>query len=349
MDICEIMVEKDFYKLGNDDISGLIKALNLGLNKENETKSYLYEKRREIFKASELAQQIILNKVFAGRTSIKWYKLINMTDEIKSEIISKINKLDYFDNNITSKMKLDNLEGPSCYTCINQMEGVYIFRFIVPDREKTEFDGINLTRKRNNKNIIVVLNLNCNLIEVRSDCRTANKIIEKLRLDLVLTNVIDYNFTLSIEELKDKLNARFKNVKSIPNTNIELTLEDTESLVGTLNILDEYFIDKDSEKLLNGLNSIDFETDELVFTQILLAGMEKIGISVREDSEEDMANQPMYKLLEKFITNQSGYLRFKNPEDDQYYTIQVGLTTNSINFLSDSTESAINYLQNMLI
>ena len=77
--------------------------------------------------------------------------------------------------------------------------------------------------------------------------------------------------------------------------------------------------------------------------------MSTIGMGTREDIQEDLSNQPLNSLLKEYMNNQSGFINFILEYDNKSYTIQVGVTTNSINFRTYSTEECIGYIRNMTI
>lgn len=347
MDIKNILLEKDFDRLSNDDISKLSELLEANLS--TNASRYLYNQKDFIFSHNKEAREYIFNKIFCGKLAVKWYT-INGLDNTKKDIIkNKINTKEYYENILAIDPNI--LQSVKCYTCVLMESDRYLFRFLVPDGEVSEDNGMMIERRRKNKNVIVVIDLEDNFIEVRSDYRTANKVITQLRNDLELDGIEEHHilthYGVNIEKFMNALEeARFRNVKSIPTKNVELTADDTSELVHILETLDEYFINNNAEKLLSEMQSIEFETEGLMFTQLLLSGMEQIGISVRKDCIEDMCSQPMYRLLENYITNQSAYISFKNINDEQFYTIQIGFKTNSINFRSDVTEDVIEYIRN---
>ena len=120
-------------------------------------------------------------------------------------------------------------------------------------------------------------------------------------------------------------------------------------LIDTLKAIDEFYIEKDYNNLINSLKNIDISTNEIGFIPLLLGGLSKIGISSKLDNIKDITNQPMYKLLEGYLLHQSGYLRIVDSIGKEY-SIQIGISTNNIIFKSNCTdEKFIDLVRSKLI
>lgn len=353
MDLSNLMLEKDFYKLNGNDISALIKELKVNIEKSDEGKKYVYEERNNFFGRSDKATEIILNKIFVGqRISVKWYKIHELDIERKKEILHTLERFPYYRKFKSVNTKTVNMT--TCIGCYKLSNDKYIFRYLVPDREIKKDDGLTIHREKIIKNVIAIIDFQNRFIEIRSGSSTAKKVLEEIISQTGLTetgeHVVLYRYGNSLEAFRDSLEEGwFKNFKAAPKTLTDLTEEDTKALIDTLEAMDEFFLNRDYDLLVDSLSKIDFDADESNFTQIFLAGMAKIGMSISKDSSEDMSLQPIYRMLDKYINNESGFIGFKNPNDGNCYTIQVGLTTNSIYFPGESSESAIAYIRDKLL
>lgn len=354
MDIKDIIVPADFLNLTKDDIDRIATEMDLEIT-EDDPKRYLYEIKDILF-TSEKTKLIIKNKIFAGKTSVKWYKINfngkNDINEIALRLESKESYYNSFNNPNTSE-----LDNPKIYSCIKVDENIYIMRVLIPSGTKTINDGFRLKRVASVRNVVLIINLRSKYIEVRANSIDAKKIIDCICRPLINENITEVDvlgkYGGNIEDFRNSLdNGRFFDVTSIPDLNIVITGEQNELLVSVLEALDEYFINKDIEKLKSELLNIDLGTEEIPFTQLFLAGLSQIGLAIRKDIEEDLSNQSLYGVLKSYMTNQKGFLKFTliNEEETECdYTIQVGMNTNSISFRSSSTEQAIKYIRKKIL
>ena len=189
-----------------------------------------------------------------------------------------------------------------------------------------------------------------NIIEVRSDHKTSSKIIKLLETQLFLSsevvNILEKH--KNIEEFSKSINGRFKKISSNTSIDIsELNEEDSIALGNMVIALDEYLIDKDENTFLEKIKEITFENDKLTFSYAFLAGCKQIGITVSDDSNVDVLNQGLYKVLNKHLSSDNGYILLS--EDNEEYTIKVSTKTNTIRFISSVKESVVNLVIDNMI
>ncbi|KPU45798.1 hypothetical protein OXPF_05870 [Oxobacter pfennigii] len=352
MEIKDIVVMLDFSNLTRDDIDKIYEDMEINPEENIDKIEYLYEMKDLLF-ASDTVRDYIKNKVFAGRKSVKWYKFKADTqdevDRIKQSLESDTN---YF--NRVYKADTSTLTSPEKYTCINNGENKYIMRIMLPTGTKTITNGVGINKFKTINNVVVIVDLTEKFIEVRASNKDAKRIIGYLSGTLSLENVIEVDtlsrYNGSIERFKDSLlNGRFTETLCAPDLDIVLTKDKSELLANVLGILDEYFIDKDLEKVSQQLSEIDLDTEGAPFTQLLLAGMSKIGIGIRDDIDGDLSSQSLYNAFKMFVTEHKGYINFSLVEDGPVYTIQVGIVTKSISFRSSVTEDVIEYIRGKLL
>lgn len=352
----DIVVYNDLKNLTNDDLEKLVAQANIEVNDEIDLRSYCYEMKNILYN-DEITKSIIENKVFAGILSIKWYKIKFHDEENKEEVKRNLESEKVGFNTILN-IDTQNLETSKIYTTINIGPGEYMMRVFVPSGYKTISNGYNTEKRRNINNVIAIIDINRLFLEIRTNFKDANKIKNVicaiLKIDEVQEIDVLYKYNNDIEKFKDALfKGRFTETASIPDGNITLTREENEVLVNVLNSLDNYFINKDINSLCEELENIDIDmhTNDIPFTQLFLAGLAKIGISiVEDDTDKDLSNQSLYSILKPYIIHSMGYINFSIPEEPETkYTIQVGISTKSISFRSSVTEKVIDYIRDKII
>ncbi|MBZ9635568.1 hypothetical protein [Clostridium sp. FP1] len=352
MNTKDILTYSDFFNLTKNELDKIGKECDIILTEDIVKQDYYYQIRNILF-SNNVTEKLILNRVLAGRTSIKWFKF-KIKDEVEKQKI--INKLQSEENCYDDILEIDtnNLRTVRRYTCIKTDEERYLMRVYVPAGTKTVNDGRSIKKFTTVNNIVIIIDIGRNFIEVRSNSKDAKKIAdivcEKLGIEMYDGARILNKYHNSIEELRDSLfNGKFIDTTSVPDENIALTKNDSEALANVLMALDEYFINKDMLALSDQLSTLNIDSDGVPFTQLFLAGMSKIGMTVRPDAEEDLSFQSLYAVLKSYITNHKGFITFSTPEDGLTHTIQIGITTNSISFTSSVTEDVINYIREKIL
>lgn len=349
LEVKDILTKRDFFKLKNvlNDINNILEIPYENIEK-------LYIDRNRLFDNHEV-YEIIKNNIFAGRISVKLWRIeAGENDENISVIKSSIEKSKYYNKNLIDILDREKVDKPTPYTCIKLDYNKYLLRVIVPIGTKVRDDGIEMISIPENKNIVCIIDLDNKYIEVRAEYKISKLIISQLKELFNLDGIVEINILSkhnnSIEVLKNSfMNAKFINVKSIPLSDSNLTEEQTEMLIDTLKAIDEFYIEKDYNNLINSLKNIDISTNEIGFIPLLLGGLSKIGISSKLDNIKDITNQPMYKLLEGYLLHQSGYLRIVDSIGKEY-SIQIGISTNNIIFKSNCTdEKFIDLVRSKLI
>lgn len=352
MEIKDIVVSNDFYNFTNDELVNIFKENNIEINKDVDIKQHCYEIRNMLFENSNI-RNLLENKIFAGKKSIKLYKINIPNKTEKERLRKKIESDETFDNLID--INTDNLQSPVIYTCIKCEAYKYILRVFVPTGYKTVSNGRSNNKLPNINNVLAIIDLNKSYIEIRTNFRDAKRIKNLICSHYNIDNVTELDvlakFNGSIEDFKNNLyNGKFIETASIPEGDVNLTKEESEMLAGVLKILDDYFINKDLELLNEELSKVDLETNNLPFTQLFLAGLSKIGIGIKEDIENDLSDQSLYFVLKPYITNSTGFISFSLPGDpENRIVMQIGIDTKSISFRSYVTEDVINYLREKIL
>lgn len=349
----DVVCKSDFRNLIKDDIDRIKKELGIVTTKEIDDYNHLFDIKGTIFENST-CKRLIESKVFAGRTSIKWYKLNQTSEESKQNLIKALESEENFFNRINNISSNDVINMVK-YTCIKKNDGVYMIRILIPTGYRTIATGLDTIKHRNIRNVVAYIDIEHNYLEVRAGCKEAEKVARYLLGSLGVVDYSEYkvfgNFSSSIENFKDSLyGGRFIDMSSIPDQNIELTDNQSEMLADTLGILDEYFISQDLDKFIQDIQDKVFDTNGTPFTQLLLGGMASIGMVVRKDQRQDLSSQSLYKCLRQFITTHAGYIEFEYPlASSNMYTILIGISTNNITFRSSVNEETIEYIRRKVI
>jgi len=81
-----------------------------------------------------------------------------------------------------------------------------------------------------------------------------------------------------------------------------------------------------------------------LFTTMFLSGLEKVGLG----GNNDLRAHALYNYLKPHVQQQGGYIHFAS-ESGEDCTIRVGVTTNSIQFLTAATEKMVKYVRESVI
>ena len=354
LEIKDILLKRDFIKLN----SNTLKTMSVILDKIYETTEELYEDRENIY-SNDDAYDLLKSKIFACKTSIKYWSIGPVDNEENIEILkSIIESWDFYNKNnikdLEPNIKNNSLDIPTAYTCIKVEENTYLLRFIVPCGNKRNDDGVSNEKIKQYKNVVCFININKGYVEIRTEPTYADRIKEVLtyrhNLRGIANVVILRHFNNNIENFKDSFeNAKLISSKSIPEFDFDISEEDSEMLVNVLLILED-FIDNKDESILEDLKNVNFDDNSNGFIPLLLAGLCSIGFSTRKTDCRDITNQPMYKIIEPYLNHQIGKLRVTEVETGNTYSIQISMKRNSILFQSELTnESFIEAVRNKLL
>ncbi len=354
LDIKDILLKRDFIKLNLNTL----KTMGVILGKSYETTEELYEDRENIY-SNDDAYNLLKSKIFACKTSIKYWSIGPVDNEENIEILKHIiESWDFYNKNnikdLEPNIKNNSLDIPTAYTCIKVEEKIYLLRFIVPCGSKRNDDGVSNEKIKQYKNVVCFINIDKGYVEIRTEPTYADRIKEVLtyrhNLKGIANIAILRHFNNNIENFKDSFeNAKFISSKSIPEFDFDISEEDSETLVNVLLILED-FIDNKDESILEDLKNVNFDDNSNGFIPLLLAGLCGIGFSTRKTDCRDISNQPMYKIIEPYLNHQIGKLRVTEVETGDTYSIQISMKRNSILFQSELTnESFIEAVRNKLL
>lgn len=342
----------DFLNLTLDDIKKIVNILDIDIPEGSDKYEFLFENMDSI-KSNEEANTVLNNKILAGQATVKWYKYEYDENLTKESLKKKLESKELNFNISTNEMVIDSNIKNKIVSIIYE-NNVYTIKLFISDGYKRYNNGIKSKKEEVMKSIIVKININDCWVEIRANDERCNKVVNILKNSLGLKKlsvikILD-NYENDINVFKDDLiNGFYLNYKAAPSEIITLTEEDGEKIATMIAIIDDYFETKDGNKLLSSLEEMNYDTDGVSFSSLLLAGIDSLGMKIRNDSDKDMSNQSLYNILREHFVEDSSYIKFSNKNDGDKYTMKIGLKTNSIVFKSSVTEEVIEYIRGKIL
>lgn len=360
-DLLDLVLHQDIASLPKELLQDIATDLNIPSNSSRKELARFIWDRIGMDQQQRVASlRSIRQRVFAGRTSITWYKL----GEGQSLAGAKNALIENLGFNVFENMRIPPTESLTNNPvliggAVGDTEQEYYLRFMYKSGVTELFHGTqsNIFPTSSVKSVYVNEQHNC--IEIRTDAKAANKfaksLAQLLRQEISITQTdILAPYGHNIEQIADALNGELIDATAKPELLLEsLSREQAEVIINILSALDEYFQEGDIDKLSDDLQ-IARETfgNDLVsipFTALVLSGLEKIGMG---GTAQDLRHcSPLYNLFRPHVQNQGGFIRFKINEDgiDNEYTVRVGLNTKSVYFMTQATETAIKYVREKII
>ena len=327
----------------------------------------IYERINNDMDVFNKISHFIIPYIFAGRTSVSWYpiKIINKEETILELITKEIGFNPLLQKNprcITINEENISVEPQIIGGIKLNEEGTsYLLRLIFRSESRRKLSGLSVTSESITSFVTVIINEQDEFLEVRGSDRVSRKIqqyfgklLEGKIEPFERKNVIA-PFGSSIESFADSLGGKLIETISITEEIIsDLTEEQAIAIGNILVAIDDYFLTGDLSKLEEVLHNsrlcFDKETEDYLsvpFTAIVLAGMSRLGMA----SNDELREQPLYKALQPYLQHQGGFLQFPFIEGGvkSYYTLKVGLTTNTIYFVTPSTEKSIKFVREKIL
>uniref|UniRef100_UPI0039E9C939 hypothetical protein n=1 Tax=Clostridium perfringens TaxID=1502 RepID=UPI0039E9C939 len=346
----KLYTQADFLNLTSDDISQLKTMLDLDVPEEVDDYEYLYE-NMNIIEENFDANKIISEKLLAGQVSVKWFKFEYDNEFTKDILKERLESVDLgYNVEVRNRLELDIKND---IVSIISNNNIYTIKIFISDGYKRVSNGVESRKEPIVKSVIVNIDIENNWIEIRANeekCKKISKILESKLGFNKIDGIRILNKYNNINEFKNSLiNGFYLKYKAIPCEEIELTEEDGISIATIVKAIDEYFNDKDTSKLIDTLEELEYDTEGLSLNSILLAGIDNVGMKMRNDSERDVSEQSLYTLLKDNFIEDSSYIRFSIVPNSIQYTMQVGINSNSIVFRSSVTEEVISYIRDKIL
>lgn len=344
-----LYTQADFMNLTLEEVADIKKIMELNIPKDTDEKLYLFNNINMLEK-NEIVNKKISNKVLAGQVSIKWLRFEydeNLTKDILEANLNNTDKGYLKDIN----QRLDKINS---IASIVKLNNIYTLKILMDDGYRTVNDGITIYRERKIKSAVVKIDSENRWLELRCNEVKIPKLKIILSDELGLKELKQYsilkNFSNDVTQFKNSLfQGRYMNWTAIPSEPLELTEEDNKSFVSLIKLIDDYLSDKDSKKLIDALEKLDFKTEDFSIIAILLAGVSNMGMGIDKKCKTDMSDQSLYALLKDYILENKSYISFSNKDNGMLYTMQVGIVSNNIVFRSSVTEEVIEYIRNKIL
>ncbi|MDF2610058.1 MAG: hypothetical protein K0R92_1532 [Lachnospiraceae bacterium] len=343
-----LYTQADFMNLTLDEVNEIKKLVDLNFPDDLDERVYLFN-NINILESNETVNNKITNKILAGQVSVKWYKYRYDDNFTKDILKEKLQKPEH-GYNLSILSRTDKIDTVSCVINHNN---IYILKIFISDGYKTITNGINSYRQEQIRSIIVKIDIDNCWIEIRCPESKCNRIENIVSRDLGLVNITEVSilrkYSGDINSFKNSLeNGRYLNWTAIPSEPLELTEDDKSALASIIKYIDDYLHDKDSVKLVESLDSMNYDTEDLSIIALLLAGVGSMGMGIKKNSDKDMSDQSLYTILKDYIIENKSYISFATHADGILYTMQVGLKSNNIVFRSSVTEDVIEYIRNKI-
>ncbi|WP_121614812.1 hypothetical protein [Virgibacillus halodenitrificans] len=355
-EIKDLVFPQDFFKLPKAALSEIATELDIDSSKnKNELALDVFNQIKE-GEIHQAALDSFEGKVFATKTSVTWYRIDNTLTQDEfvnlirenagfnaSEEVFQVNE-----EEVTTEPQLLGL-------CEGHNENDVIIRLIYKDSVRYEPRGTTIRAVSKTSIATVYYDYSQGIIEVRGDTRKSKDIaikVAELLNQRVNLEPITAIFEQEIGDIADCLSGELLEAKSKPQHYFEeFTVEETNSVIEVLSALDSYIETKDSEILEASLqqitDSFGHENGIVPFAALVLSGMETVGMQ----GNSEIRSLPLYSYLDPYLNHQNGFIKFpfseRNVEDQ--YTIRVGMTTKSVVFVSQVSESLIDYVRENVI
>lgn len=299
------------------------------------------------------------SRLFGGKTSITWFTLDSNLKGLRDKIIQGIGFNPFEEIRVPSAENLTS-DPVLISSAVGDSEEEYYLRFMYKSGKALYVYGTELEYRPKTETITVYYNEKDNFFEVRSEPKKAEKVAKVLaeitNLQIALEQVkVAAPFGYNAEEMARALDGFLIDAKAKPELLLQDFTEDqAKAVVEILYAIDEFFASEDEdfetlrEELVKKKEKFGQEYLAIPFTALILNGLDKIGMGV---TDRDLRGLPLYDLFRPHLQLQGGYIRFPVTESGvtKEHTIRVGLTTNSIQFMTASTEGVIRYVRERLV
>ena len=343
-----LYTQADFTNLTAKDINKIKEILNIEIDKDTDEYGFLYNNIEKI-KGNLEANQIISAKILAGQPTIKWFKF-NYDNFTSEELRERLESSDLgYNVNINNRLEIiDDISS------ISKDESIYTIKILISDGYKNISNGVKTKKEKVIRGIVVKLDIKNCWVEIRAGDEKSKRISkilkEKLKIEILDSIRILNNYNENINEFKENLiDGYYLKYKAIPTEDIELTEDDGIAMARIIEAIDDYISDKNTGNLIEKLDNLNYDTDGLSISAILLAGIDNVGMQMKNNSTRDVSEQSLYTVLKDKIIEDSSYIKFSNIVGGEKYTMRIGRKSNSITFKTSITENIIEYIREKIL
>ncbi len=358
MKIAEAILESDLQRLSKKSLVDICNELKLspkGL--QSELSGRIWAFLRENKNRKEAVLKEYEEMALCGKTSVTWYYLEGgaTLKGSREKILAKARFNPFSKAVMPDTGKIT--ESPILISAIEgQSKEEYYLRFVHKIGTINKFSGSQREVIPITKVVTVYMNEDSNCIEIRTEANSAKKFASTIagmieqHTAITPRNIVDKDGK-NIGAIADKLGGILTESTSKPETNIgDISGQETKNLIAIITAIDAYFLDDDIRSLEGNLQAAKQELDlaqGTLFTTMFLSGLEKVGLG----GKSDLRDHAFFNYLKPHVQQQGGYINFSIGEIPfaENCTIRVGVTTNSIQFLTSATEKAVKYVRENVI
>lgn len=359
LQISDIILFSDIARLPKD----LLREICSNVNESNdgtinELVSKIWPKMRENQDSRRRVYESAQDRIFGGKTSVSWFVFTEGISGVKETIIQNMESFNPF-NELRVPSSEEILSEP---ILIGAAQGnttqEFFLRYTYRTGVTREVYLDTLEVRPRTTTTTVYVNEQKGIIEVRTDPKNANKIAKSfaqlLNRQIVLEPVsVVAPFGNDAERLADALNGELIDTVSKPNLSLtEFTPVQAKSVVDILSALDTYCENEDINEFESNLQAarqaLGDDFSAIPITALILNGLEKVGMGVKE---RDLRGTPFYDYFKSSVEHQGCFIQFNVNENgvSAMHTIRVGMQSNSIYFMSQATENAIDFVRERVI
>ena len=358
--ISDLYTQNDFNNLTNRDINNFILKNNIDIDKNDDKREYLYRKKDTLDQNDDF-KNMVSQKAFAGKVSIKWKKFVYTSDFTKDNLKTKLESVDnnYDASILVQWYKLleekELNEKTNKILSIKKCDNYYIIRIALNDGYKKISTGIGTRKELNIKIFTILTDIDNCWIEYRCPSSLISELEKVLKNDLGFDNIIETSilnkYNSNIEDFKKALfnGFRFSNA-AIPLKDIELSSDEKQELFDIFSVIEKYREDHNEDDLLESFRKFQMTFQGVSILEALLSSIGMFSLDLQKDSENDLDDSLLYKMFRDKSQDNSSYIKFTIAEESkEYYTIRISLKEHSIFFTSSVTEDVIEYIRNKVI
>jgi len=347
--ISEAILHSDLGRIPKDCLIGICGELNLD---QTGAANLLIDR---ILNAAERSQALEKhsNRLFCGKTSVTWFHLSSGASLLgaKGKIISKSDFNPFEELRVPPQEELSAT--PKLIAAIQgDNQHSYYLRFMYKARTENYYYGLQKMAAPISDVVTVYIDEENQYIEVRSGGVNAKKVAAKVA-DLISQSITLEQTSLipnatNLDAFAESLGGSVIETVGRPEGTInKLSPEEAASVCNILNAVDNYFNNQDTAELVREIEAARVVLGDCCpISQIVLAGLDRVGLGCETDLRR---GNPLYDLLKPHVQQQTGYIKFEYPNTKALHTIRVGLTTNSIQFMTHATENVIKYVRDRVI
>lgn len=360
MNLQEIILLSDIARLPKDVLKEV--CINLELQDSGsvaELAERIWRKIKEHPQQRLVAYSTCKDRIFCGRMSIIWY--YSTSDSIRGikELLRR--NTSGFDPFEVMKIPMrEDITSEPVLICAadGPKDGEYYLRYTYKIGIVREVFPDSVSAHSKCDVATVYVSENDGYIEIRTEPKAADRIAKNFahairqRVTIGIKPIMS-RFGYNIEKIADALDGELVDAVGKPQIYLdEFTEKQGSAVIRILSALDSYFQSEDVVELQDRLKEaqelLGDEYSAVPFTVLVLNGMEKVGLGVKD---RDLRGLPLYDYLKTSLEHQGGYIQFMVNEGgvEHQYTIKVGLKTNSVYFMTPATEYAIHYVRERLV